>query len=287
MKAPYTIHLNTSIATTDVNQSLLENISWSETLHCTHQEIAAALDGKKPYTITVLIDPLKWELRNRKEYVKKTKSPMVSKYRELLYALFFEQYGQTEGNDFYASWLDRYRTVWQNGQKYETIDDYIIAQEFEPRYKEKILSRFKNHERLFAPRMETNRERYYRLPEPLNWIDWRNPYDNIFVWEQDDQKVASRGGSGSSGGRERNSMFILGLLELNRLHPVPSYLFVYTDENELRFLKKFDQLCVPINDIGSNYPACTNKQINDLKQGGLFMQWDPWHRQRIEIIQYD
>ncbi len=52
-------------------------------------------------------------------------------------------------------------------------------------------------------------------------------------------------------------------------------------------LKKFDQLCVPRNDIGANYPACTNEQINNLKHGNLFMQWDPWHAQRIEIIQYD
>lgn len=212
---------------------------------------------------------------------------MMSKYRELLYSLFFEEFGQTEGNELYSGWLDAYRTLWQKTGTHESIDDYIIARELEPRYKQKILSRFTNHERLFAPRIETTRERYYRIPEPLAWVDWRTPYDNLFIWEENGQKQARRGGSGSSGARETNSIFILGLLELNKHTPIPSFLFVYTEKNELKFLKKFDRLCIPNRDIGSNYPACTNKQINDLKQGGLFMQWDLWHRQRIEIIQYD
>lgn len=282
-----TIQINTSTATPDFDQSIFENITWSMTPFRTHHEIAKAMHGKNPYTVTVIIEPLKWDLRNRKEYVKKTKIPEVSKYRELLYALFFEEFGQREGNDLYAGWLEAYRSLWQNVGTHESIDDYIIARELEPRYKQKILTRFTNHERLFAPRIETTRERYYRIPEPLDWVDWRTPYDNLFIWEENGQKQARRGGSGSSGAREINSIFILGLLELNKHTPVPSFLFVYTQKNELKFLKKFDRLCIPNRDIGSNYPACTNKQINDLKHGNLFMQWDLWHTQRIEIIQYD
>ncbi len=266
---------------------LFQDVSWSQTPFHTHHEIAKALRHKNPYTITVIIEPLRWDLRNKKEYVKKTKSPMVSKYRELLYDLYFREFGQLDGNELYGKWLDTYQTVWKKNNTHPSIDDYIIEKELEPRYKRTILAKHRNHVKLFQNRVRIDRERYYRLPEPLNWIDWRNPYDNIFVWEQDDQKVASRGGSGSSGGRERNSMFILGLLELNRLHPVPSYLFVYTDENKLKFLKKFDRLCVPRNDIGSNYPACTNTQINDLKRGGFFMQWDPWERKHVDVIRYD
>lgn len=286
-KTPYIIRLDTSATHMDFDRSVFKNISWSMTSFHAHQEISATLDGKNPYTITILIESLRYELRNKKEYVKKTKKPEVSKYRELLYTLFFEEFGQNEGNELYARWLDAYRTLWQNAPTYESIDDYIIARELEPRYKQKILTRFTNHKRLFAPRVEITRERYYRLPTPLEWIDWRTPYDNLFIWEENGQKQARRGGSGSSGARETNSKFILGLLELNKHMPVPSFLFVYTEKNELKFLKKFDSLCIPSRDIGFNYPACTNKQINDLKQGGLFMQWDPWHTQRIEIIQHD
>lgn len=287
MKAPYTIRLDTSTATTAFDRSLLENISWSNTPFRTHHEIAKAIHGKNPYTITILIESLKYELRNKKEYVKKTKSPMVSKYRELLYTLFFEEFGQTEGNELYAKWLNTYHTLWQKAPAHDSIDEYIIARELEPRYRQKILARFTNHERLFAPRIETTRERYYRIPKPLDWVDWRTPYDNLFIWGKNSQMQARRGGSGSSGARETNSIFILGLLELNKHTPIPSFLFVYTERNELKFLKKFDRLCIPNRDIGSNYPACTNKQINNLKHDNLFMQWDPWHTQRIEIIQHD
>lgn len=287
MNTVQTIQVNPPSLHKDFDPTLFENITWSMTPFHTHQEISATLDGKNPYTITILIDSLKYELRNKKEYVKKTKSPRVSKYRELLYTLFFEKFGQTEGNELYAKWLDAYHTLWQKTPAHESIDDYIITRELEPRYKQKILARFTNHERLFAPRIETTRERYYRLPKPLDYVDWRTPYDNLFIWEENGQKQARRGGSGSSGARETNSIFILGLLELNKHAPVPSFLFVYTEKNELQFLKKFDRLCVPSRDIGSNYPTCTNKRINALKQGGLFMQWDPWHTQRIEIIQYD
>ena len=148
-KAPYTIRLDTSTANAAFNRSLLENISWSNTPFHTHNEIAIALRHKNPYTITILIESLKYELRNKKEYVKKTKTPTISKYRELLYKTFFEQYGQTEGNELYAGWLDAYHALWQKAPAHDSIDEYIIARELEPQYKEKILSRFTNHERLF------------------------------------------------------------------------------------------------------------------------------------------
>jgi len=87
--------------------------------------------------------------------------------------------------------------------------------------------------------------------------------------------------------RETNSIFILGLLELGKHAPIPSFLFVYTDTNELKFLARFDRLCVPSNDIGSNYPECTNQQIEQLKRGEQFIQWDAWDWSRVEIIRYD
>lgn len=275
------------ILQTEFDRSIFENISWFNTSFRSHKEITASLQDKNPYTITIVIESLRLDLRNKKEYVKKTRTPIMSKYKEFLFKMFFEQYGQNGGNDLYAKWLDHYRSTWQQDKKYKTIDDFIIGRELESRYKKTILARFKNHEKLFAPRIEISRERYYRVPEPFTWVDWRTPYDNLFIWEENGQKQARRGGSGSSGARETNSIFILGFLELNKHTPVPSFLFVYTEKNELKFLKKFDELCIPNRDIGSNYPACTNKQVNDLKQGSLFMQWDPWQRQRIEIIQYD
>lgn len=273
------ILLNRSIFTPDFDKSILENISWSYDNFSTHHDIAAGLRDKNPYTVTVLIENLKYKHWNNTKYVIKTKTATGSKYRELLYDYFFQEYGEREGNEIYGKWLDRYRTLYKKTGEYESVDDYIIEREFEPRYKAKILKRFKNHGKLFKDRVRIDRERIYNLPEPLNYIDWRNPYDNIFVWEENGKKVAARGGSGSSGGRERNSKFIYGLLKLNKIKPVPSYLFLYSEDNTLLFINKFDSLCIPHFDIGSNYQI--DRQAEEkLKQGGLFLDWNTFGKIR-------
>jgi hypothetical protein len=171
--------------------------------------------------------------------------------------MFFQEYGQCKGNEIYGQWIDKYQALWREEKKDGGVDDFIIERELEPKYKKRILLRFKNRKNLFSERFDIERDRYYNVPEPLNYIDWRTPYDNIFVWEESGKKVAKRGGSGSSGSRETNSIFIFALLEVNKIKPVPSYLFLYSQENELLFIKKFANLCVPIYDLYQTQ----NKQV--------------------------
>lgn len=133
------------------------------------------------------------------------------------------------------------------------LDEHIIRNELEPRYKSEILKRYKNHEKLFKSRTRIDRKRYYNLPHPLNYVDWRNPYDNIFIWEDCGKKFFRKGGSGSSAGRETNSKFIYGFSLINKKRPIKSYLFLYSDDNQLYFVKEFASLTVPRYDIGSNY----------------------------------
>jgi len=265
--------LNKKTLSKDYDKSIFENISYSGSNFPTHHEVATILKDKNPYTITVLIENLKSEYFNRKEYVKKTKTPIESKYRVLLYDYFFAQYGREEGNELYGQWLDKYRPQHEKEKKYEFVDEYIVKNEFEPRYKAQILKRFKNHEKLFKKRIKIERDRYYNLREPLNRVDWRNPYDNIFVWYENGKKEARRGGSGASGSREINSKFIYGLLELNKLKPVLSYLFLYSEENTLLFIKRFDSLCVPFHDLGANYHL-GSLEDGKLRQNGMFILWD-------------
>lgn len=267
------ILLNKSTLSKDYDKNLFENISWSWGNFNTHHDVATALKDKNPYTITVLIDSLKSEYMNRKDYVKKTRIPIESKYRELLYDYFFQEFGRDRENIVYGEWLEKYRPQHEKERKYEFVDEYIVKHEFEPRYRAKILKRFKNQEKLFKERIKIERDRYYKLPEPLNRVDWRNPYDNIFVWEESGKKEARRGGSGSSGSREVNSKFIYGLLELNKIRRVPSYLFLYSEENTLLFIKRFESLCVPFHDLGSNYHLDSSED-EKLKQNGMFILWD-------------
>lgn len=266
------IILNPSTLSENFDKNLFENITYGPSFY-DHQEVVTQLRDKNPYTITVVIESLKYEYWNRKEYVKKTKVPTISQYRELLYDMFNKEYGRQESNDIYREWLNKYRPLHEKEGKYEMVDEYIINQELEPRYKQKILERFKNHEQLFKNRFRIDRNRYYNLPKPLDYIDWRTPYDNIFVWEENGQKLARRGGSGSSGARETNSIFVFGLLKLNKTHPIPSYLFLYSEKNKLLFVKKFNSLCLPRFDIGSNYDLEYSEQER-LKQSGTFLHWD-------------
>jgi len=270
------------------DKSILEGISWAAFSPHSHEDVVATLAGKHPYTITVLIELLKYEHRNRKKYVKKTAVPMVSKYQQLIFDMFEKEYGRDGSNELFGKWLDQYRPLFtdeQRAQNYNIVDEYIIEHELEPRYKQKILARFKNHEKLFQKRQQIERKRYYDLPGPFTFVDWRNSFDNIFVWEEDGRKVARRGGSGASGSREANSIFIFGLLELNKTQPVPSYVFVYSENNELLFVKKFDSLCVPAYDVGANYHKLSHDEITELTRGELFMDWDPIGKiSEIEVV---
>jgi len=277
------ILLNESTVTENFDASIFKNCTYAPSFY-THQEVTAQLKNKNPYTITVLNESLKYAYRNRKKYVKKTKISMISKYRELMYNMFAHEYGNQESEKIYSEWLDIYRPLHAKEKKYEMVDEYIITREFEPRYKQIILKKFKNHEQLFKIRFRIDKDRYYNLPEPLNYIDWRTPYDNIFMWEENGQKVIRRGGSGSSGSRETNSIFIFGLLELSKTQPIPSYLFLYSKENTLLFVKKFTNLCVPQCDIGANYHI-EHSEEERLKQDGDFLRWNTLRDiKEIEIV---
>lgn len=242
-----------------------------------HKEIAQKLENKNPYTITVIIDNLNPKFYNNKKYTEKTEETILPLYNELLYEYFFDKFGWRKGNELYGEWLDKYRLIWEKEKRKKELDDYIIKNELEPRYREKILKRYKNHEKLFAPRTKIERKRYYNLPRPFNYIDWRNSYDNIFVWEENGRKLFRKGGSGSSGGRETNSKFIFGFGLINKVKPVKSYLFSYTDDNQLYFIKEFASLTVPYYDIGSNY-FLKSSEGEKILSGVNLIEWKDFNK---------
>ncbi len=237
-----------------------------------HMVIAQKLKDKNPYTITVIIDSLNQKFWNNKKYVEKIQIPKQSLYTELLYKYFFAEFNHQEGNELYAKWLDEYRDIWRKDGTIKEIDDYLINKELEPRYREKILKKYQNHENLFKSRIEIKKKRYYNLCSPLNHVDWRNPYDNIFVWDEKGGKVFRKGGSGSSGGREINSEYIYGFSLINKIKPVRSYLFLYDDNNKLYFIREFSSLTVPRYDIGDNYHLESEEEKMILSETNL-IEW--------------
>ena len=238
MKKTRTIKINKIHPSQRYNPAILSVADASFDVFPSHKEIAQKLKDKSPYIITIIIDCLNPRLWNNKKYVEKIKIPIESLYKEVLYKYFFGEFGNKEGNELYAKWLNQYRAKWRKEKMKRNLDDCIIESELESRYKDKILKKYKNRENLFEPRARIERKRYYNLPSPLNHIDWRNPYDNIFIWEENGRKFFRRGGSGSSGGRETNSKFIYGFSLINKKKPIKSYLFLYSDDNQVYFIKK-------------------------------------------------
>ncbi len=273
MKKSKIIKIDESKLIQEYDPSVFSVANFGEDAFASHEEIARKLKNKNPYTITVIIDNLNWKFQNNKKYVEKTKAPVAPLYKELLYKYFFAEFDYSAGNELYAKWLGKYKSVWEKEKMKKELDDYIIKNELEPRYKEKIFKKYKNHEKLFEPRIKIDRKRYYNLPYPLNHIDWRNPYDNIFIWEENGEKVFRKGGSGSSGGREVNSKFIFGFSLINKTNPVKSFLFLYSDDNQLYFIKEFSSLIVPRYDIGSNYHLKSEEEKKILLKTDLF-EWE-------------
>jgi len=258
--------------------SLLTGLAWKND-SLSYKELAGYLANKHPYTLTVVLDNLSPELRNRKTHVQKTQDVLMSRYHELLHQLLTAELGKEAANDQYRQWLGKYRQRWLNEGQTKDLDDYILELEMKPRYQKVIQKRYKNIEKLKQPRFITHRERHYNLPEPITHVDWRSPYDNLFIWTEDSQKPAcagryvARGGSGSSGARETNSRFIFALGLLNQKQPISSHLFVYDKTNHLYQLHTFSTLTVPKYDIGANYHLKTARQKQVLR-GTCFMWWE-------------
>lgn len=248
-----------------------------------YESIAQKLKNKNPYTITVIIENLDYKFWNNKKYVEKTKIEIQPLYKELLYKYFFTEFDRFTGNELYAKWLDEYRDIWKKDKTKKEIDDYIIEKELEPRYREQIFKKYKNHEKLFKSRIEISRKRYYNLPFPLDRVDWRNPFDNIFIWEDDGKKVFQKGGGGSSGGRETNSKFIFGLSLINKIKPIKSYLFLYGDDNKLYFIKEFPSLTVPSYDIGWNYHLKSDEWESIISETNL-IEWNGFDKLKEVVI---
>ena len=173
------------------DKSLLENFNCPEEKFAGHKDIAGKLACRNPYTITILIENLDPGLWRKKDYTKQIKTERKSRYVEGILKELFDEYGDRRGNELYGEWLAKYRPAIE---KSLDIDDYIFKHELEPRYKKKVLHALKQYKDIHKQRYLVSFERYYRLPDPLDYIDWRTPYDNIFVWEKNGKKYFERGG---------------------------------------------------------------------------------------------
>jgi hypothetical protein len=106
-------------------------------------------------------------------------------------------------------------------------------------------------EKISKPRKKRRQERIYAIPEPLNYWDSRNSYQQYFVIPE--YKVLRQGGGGSSGQRETQSKFGFAFGLFSRFQAIPSHIFVYDKDNVLHYVDTLEKLCLAPTDIGSNY----------------------------------
>jgi len=149
---------------------LFEKVEYPEVTPHNHIDIRDRLLSVSPYTISVLVESLDYRLRKRSEYVKYIYQKKLTIYKESIFKEFFKDFGFDGGDKIYSSWL----------KKYKNDDEGIFKNELETRYKKEVLEK-RDANKLFKERRGLTFERYYNLPVPLNHIDWRNPFDNIFV----------------------------------------------------------------------------------------------------------
>ncbi len=246
-----------------IDTSILSNLEYSPTSYTSHLQVARELADSQPRFVTVIIDNLKPEHYRKKTYGKTTYIERQSLFRELVFARFVNEYGDRGHHGQYAIWLKKYRND----------DQEIFEKELRVRYGSEILAKHKNHIKLYKPRKKMLWERDYNLPEPLNTVDWRNPYDNIFIWTHQSHHYCIRGGSGSSGGRERNSVMGFGFGEINIHTKIPSTILVYSGDNSLLFGADFDTFTFPAYDLGSNY-SIAHDEAQRLTDSMSLYSWD-------------
>ena len=203
-----------------------------------------------PFTIIIeeeLLDPSHfWD----KRYVKITTEQIVSELDEIVLRYF-----DHEINARMAEFLEHDRDAEKRYfrkllKEYYPHAKRILRDQYREIYPRAWKKKF-TMEKISKPRKKRHKERIYAIPEPLNYWDSRNSYQQYFAVPE--HKVLWQGGGGSSGQRETQSKcgFAFGLF--NQIQAIPSHIFVYDKDNVLRYVDTLEKLCLAPTDMGSNY----------------------------------
>ena len=217
-----------------------------------HREIARLMNQApcSPFTIIIeeeLLDPSHyWD----KRYVKITTEQIVSELDEAVLRHF-----EREINARMAEFLEHDRDM-ENRYFRKVLKEYypqakrILRDQYKEIYPRAWKRKF-TMEKISKPRKKRHQERIYAIPEPLNYWDSRNSYQQYFAVPE--HKVLWQGGGGSSGQRETQSRFGFAFGLFNQTQSIPSHIFVYDKENVLRYVDTLEKLCLAPSDMGSNY----------------------------------
>ena len=203
-----------------------------------------------PFTVIIeeeLLDPShSWD----KRYVKITTEEILSELDETVLRYF-----EREINDRMMKFLEHDCDT-ENQYFRKILKEYYLQARgvLRDRYKEIYPRAWKKKitiEKITRPRKKRYRERLYAIPEPLNYWDSRNSYQQYFVVPE--FKVMWQGGSGSSGQRETQSKLGFAFALFNQTQRILSHILLYDKDNVLRYVDTLKKLCLAPSDMGSNY----------------------------------
>jgi hypothetical protein len=217
-----------------------------------HHQIARLMEQTpySPFTIIIEEELLDSSHFWDKRYVKITTEEIVSELDETVLRDF-----DREINARMAKFLEHNRDS-ENKYLRKLLKEYYpkARRILRDHYKELYPRAWKKKitmEEISKPRKKRHRERIYALPEPLNYWDSRNSYQQYFAVPE--YKVLWQGGGGSSGQRETQSKLGFAFALFNKMHAIPSHIFVYDKDNILRYVDTVKKLCLAPSDMGSNY----------------------------------
>jgi hypothetical protein len=223
-----------------------------------------------PFTIIIeeeLLDPSHfWD----KRYVKITTEQIVSELDEIVLRYF-----EREINAGMAEFLKHDRDA-ENRHYQKLLRQYypkakrILREQYRELYPRAWKKKF-TMEKISKPRKKRRRERLYAIPEPLNYWDSRNSYQQYFALPE--YKVLRQGGGGSSGQRETQSKFGFAFALFNRTQAIPSTILVYDKDNVLRYVDTLERLCLAPADMRSNYHL-NHKEMRQLLRDTLRVERD-------------
>ena len=218
-----------------------------------------------PFTIIIeeeLLDPSHfWD----KRYVKIATERIVSELDEIVLRYF-----EREINAGMAEFLKHHRDA-ENRHYQNLLRQYypqakrILRDQYREIYPRAWKKKF-SMEKILKPRKKRRRERLYAIPEPLNYWDSRNSYQQYFAVPE--YKVLRQGGGGSSGQRETQSQLGFAFALFNRTQAIPSTILAYDKDNVLRYVDTLEKLCLAPADMGSNYHL-NHKEMRQVLRGIL------------------
>jgi hypothetical protein len=246
-----------------------------------HVSLARSMKRMKtpPYTIIVFEELLDGSHRNDKRYVKISREKIRSELEETVF-----RYYDRELNERMMKYLEKHKDpedVYLNKliKEYYPKARRILREHYKEIYPRAWRRKFRP-EVISKPRIRIRRERLYDLPEPLNFWDGRNLYQQYFIFPE--ERNLCKGGSGSSSQREAQSLYGFAFASFNRTVPVTTYIFLYDKHNELKYVDRIERLCLVPHDLGSNYHL-ERKNADRLLKGVLQAHISSWRSSTLKI----